>query len=284
MIRYLEAEEKGRTRALWNEAFPEDSVSFGDYYYKEKTKDNRILVCEEEGRIVAMLQRNPYAVSMRGDVRTCDYIVGVATAVSERHKGHMRSLLLTMLRDMQEERMPFAFLMPARESLYYPYDFRFVFDQPRWVLGYNKDLRRTPLEGSALYKELADWQNAWLKRQYEVFAVRDPAYLERMEKELKSENGFVNLIYEDDWFIGMESEWGLKERELRYLYTGERYRTLAGTKPAIMARIVCMPEFVKNIRLSEACPEDEVTVEIGIHDLFVHHRRADPVAVRVCPA
>ena len=80
MIRYLEAEEKGRTRALWNEAFPEDSVSFGDYYYKEKTKDNRILVCEEEGRIVAMLQRNPYAVSMRGDVRTCDYIVGVATS------------------------------------------------------------------------------------------------------------------------------------------------------------------------------------------------------------
>ena len=86
---------------------------------------------------------------------------------------------------------------------------------------------------------------------------------------LSSENGFVNLIYEDDWFIGMESEWGLKERELRYLYTGERYRTLAGTKPAIMARIVCMPEFVKNIRLSEACPEDEVTVEIGIHDLFI---------------
>ena len=151
MIRYLEAEEKGRTRALWNEAFPEDSVSFGDYYYKEKTKDNRILVCEEEGRIVAMLQRNPYAVSMRGDVRTCDYIVGVATAVSERHKGHMRSLLLTMLRDMQEERMPFAFLMPARESLYYPYDFRFVFDQPRWVLGYNKDLRRTPLELSLIH-------------------------------------------------------------------------------------------------------------------------------------
>lgn len=30
-----------------------------------------------------------------------------------------------------------------------------------------------------------------------------------------------------------------------------------------------MPEFVKNIRLSEACPEDEVTVEIGIHDLFI---------------
>ena len=36
MIRYLEQEEKGRTRELWEEAFPEDSVSFADYYYKEK--------------------------------------------------------------------------------------------------------------------------------------------------------------------------------------------------------------------------------------------------------
>lgn len=86
MIRYLEAEEKGRTRALWNEAFPEDSVSFGDYYYKEKTKDNRILVCEEEGRIVAMLQRNPYAVSMRGDVRTCRLY---------RRRGQRRSASVT---------------------------------------------------------------------------------------------------------------------------------------------------------------------------------------------
>lgn len=269
MIRYLETEEKGCTRALWNEAFPEDSSQFCEYYFKEKTKDNQVLVCEEEGRIVAMLHRNPYMISMRGDIKRCDYIVGVATAVSERNKGHMRGLLLTILRDMQEEKMPFTFLMPARESLYLPYDFRFIFDQPRWVLRYNKDIRRAPYNGNTLAEDLAQWQNAWLKRQYEVFAVRDQAYLERMEKELKSENGTCSLLYDDDWFIGMESEWGLHEREMRYLYTGERYRTLAGAKPAIMARIVCMPEFVKNIRLSEGCPEDEVVVEIGVHDLFV---------------
>lgn len=269
MIRYLEPEEKGRARALWREAFPEDSESFGDYYFEEKTKDNRILVCEEDGRIVSMLHRNPYRISMRGDVKTCDYIVGVSTLVSERHKGHMRSLILAMLRDMQEERMPFAFLMPARESLYTPFDFRFIYDQPRWVLHYNKDIKKVPYSGGALCEDLAEWQNAWLKRQYEVFAVRDAAYLERMEKELKSEEGTCRLIYESDWFIGMESEWGLKEKSMRYLYTGERYRTLAGSKPAIMARIICMPEFVKKIRLSDDCPEDEVAVEVGINDLFV---------------
>ena len=36
MIRYLGTEEKGRTRALWNEAFPEDSSQFCEYYFKEK--------------------------------------------------------------------------------------------------------------------------------------------------------------------------------------------------------------------------------------------------------
>ena len=48
MIRYLEQEEKGRTREIWEEAFPDDSKSFVDYYYKEKMKDNRVLVFERE--------------------------------------------------------------------------------------------------------------------------------------------------------------------------------------------------------------------------------------------
>lgn len=117
MIRYLETEEKGRCLDLWREAFPEDSTEFCDYYFKEKMKDNKVLVREENGEIVSMLHRNPYRIYMRGSEAVCDYIVGVSTLVAGRHKGYMRSLMLAMLRDMQEERMPFTFLMPARESL-----------------------------------------------------------------------------------------------------------------------------------------------------------------------
>ena len=50
MIRYLETEEKGRCLDLWREAFPEDSTEFCDYYFKEKMKDNRVLVREEKRR------------------------------------------------------------------------------------------------------------------------------------------------------------------------------------------------------------------------------------------
>ncbi|MBQ7795191.1 MAG: GNAT family N-acetyltransferase [Lachnospiraceae bacterium] len=269
MIRYLEQEEKGRTRELWEEAFPDDSKSFVDYYYEEKMKDNRVLVFEREGQILSMLHRNPYRLWLRGEEKTCDYIVGVSTKISERGKGRMRSLMLAMLRDMQEEHQPFTFLMPSRESLYTPYDFRFVYDKTRWVLRYNKDIKRTPYKAGTLTEDLAQWQTAWLKRQYDVFAIRDEAYIERMDKELASEGGECRLIYDDDWFVGMESEWGLKEREMRYLYTGERYRSEAGTKPAIMARIVCLPEFIKHIRLKEDCPHDKLILEIGVNDLFI---------------
>lgn len=275
MIRYLEQDEKGRCRKLWAEAFPEDSESFCRYYFEEKMKDNKVLVREEEGEIVAMLHRNPYSLYLRGQICPADYIVGVATKAAERHKGHMRSLLLAMFRDMYEERMPFTYLMPARESIYRPFDFRFIFDQPRWVLKYGPEIGKTPCGDESLLEDLAEWQNAWLKRQYEVFNLRDAAYLARMQMELESEDGGCCLIYDGDRFIGMESEWGLTEREQRYLYTGESYRSLASTKPAIMARIICLPEFAKHIRLAESCPEDEVTVQIGVNDLFLPQNQGE---------
>ncbi len=273
MIRYLETEEKNRCRALWNEAFPEDSEAFCDYYFDKKTKDNRILVCEEDGEIVSMLHRNPYRIFMRGTETECDYIVGVATAVSERHKGHMRSLMIAALHEMQKERMPFVFLMPARESLYLPFDFRYVFDQPRWVLRYAPQIRKEPLHGTELLSELAEWQNAWLKGQYDVFAVRDEAYLSRMQEELESEDGTCRLIYNGENFIGMESEWGLEKREMRYLYASENYRTEAGERPAVMARIVSLPEFMGPIRLAGDCPENEITIELGVQDMLIPYNQ-----------
>ena len=68
MIRYLTEEERGLSRDLWEEAFPEDSRSFDDYYFSEKIKENRILaLCrDEEGvspaSIESMIQLNPYEI------------------------------------------------------------------------------------------------------------------------------------------------------------------------------------------------------------------------------
>ena len=63
MIRYLETEEKGRCLELWREAFPEDSTEFCDYYFKEKMKDNKVLVREENGdRINSFIIHLPFVI------------------------------------------------------------------------------------------------------------------------------------------------------------------------------------------------------------------------------
>ena len=114
--KYLSAEERGWTRALYQAAFPEDTERFVDFYYQYKTRDNQILVLEQDGQIVSMLHRNPYTMIMNGYEFLADYIVAVATEKAFRHQGCMRKLLEKALNDMADQGMPFTFLMPARCS------------------------------------------------------------------------------------------------------------------------------------------------------------------------
>ncbi len=125
-IRYLSQEEKESSRALYEEVFVEDEKAFVDAYYQIKAADNRILAAIEEGNIVAMLHRNPYTFRFRGKCVRADYLVAVATRQPYRHRGLMRSLLTKALEDMEREKQPFAFLMPADEAIYLPFDFRLM--------------------------------------------------------------------------------------------------------------------------------------------------------------
>ena len=94
MIRYLEKREFGACRPLWEEAFPEDSREFADYYFDKKVLQSDVLVKEDDtGRIVTMAHMNPYRVNVGKKMWKLDYIVGVATAADSRHRGHMRECL-----------------------------------------------------------------------------------------------------------------------------------------------------------------------------------------------
>ena len=112
MVRYLEKSEYGKCRPLWEEAFPEDSKSFADYYFSEKLPGSKVLAIEgEEGKLLTMAHLNPYTISVNGKKWELPYIVGVATAAHQRHKGYMRQVLNQMLRDLNQEKKPFCFLM-----------------------------------------------------------------------------------------------------------------------------------------------------------------------------
>lgn len=277
MLRYLAKAEKGLCRELWEEAFPEDSQSFDDYYFSEKMKDNRVLVRTEDGRITAMLHRNPYQINIRGQRQWCDYIVGVATCRDKRQRGYMRQLLERMLQDMAEEQMPFCFLMPADPAIYRPFDFVYIFDQPQWRLKPDvKELERQPLlpwknsfGGKRYLAAIAAWMNRWLDIRYQVYALRDEAYLLRFLKELASEAGTFDVMYDGGAIAGVHSTWGIGKREQRLLMCEPRYCEEYGpAKPAIMARIVDLKQFVRVIGLTKeaAARQGEVTIALAVKD------------------
>ncbi len=158
-IRYLSHEDKEDSRALYEEIFVEDEEAFVDAYYQIKAADNQILAAVEEGNILAMLHRNPYTFRFRGACVQADYLVAVATKVQYRHQGLMRQLLTKALGDMKREQQPFAFLMPADEAIYQPFDFR--------------------LMGNEDEEGLASLEEKQLAEEYDLYIEKDASYQRR---------------------------------------------------------------------------------------------------------
>ena len=166
MIRYLLDNEKGKSEALYRAAFPEDKDAFVEYYYSYVTRDNKILVLEQEGEISSMLHLNPYRLSVNGTAVDAYYYVAVATKAECRHQGMMRKLLVKSLRDIYEEGHPFTYLMPANRAIYEPFDFRIVYQQKKVEL---------PLDPQAANEKMA--------KLFDVYTLRDHWYVEKMLEE-----------------------------------------------------------------------------------------------------
>ena len=196
-IRRLETEEHGKTRALYEEIFTEDSKAFVDYYYAEKTKDNQIYVLEEDGAARTMLHLNPYTLMVNGHKKQVHYIVAVATQEAYRKRGYMAAVLKKALRDMYAAGESFTFLMPAAEGIYLPHDFRTVYEQERRYYKAGQETAGYVPAAEGDCADLAEAANAYLTRKYQVFALRDSAYYERLLKEYESGVGKLMIRRED---------------------------------------------------------------------------------------
>lgn len=234
-IRRLNIEEHGETRALYEEIFSEDSKAFVDYYYTEKTKDNKIYVLEEDGGIRSMLHLNPYMLMVNGNQKQAHYIVAVATQEEYRKRGYMAAVLKKALRDMYAAGESFTFLMPAAEEIYLPHDFRTVYEQERRYYSEGRETSGYVPAGEGDCADLAEAANAYLTRKYQVFALRDSAYYERLLKEYKSEGGKLMVRREEGKITGCLPAVpdGKEEKE----------------KPRIMTRIVDVRRMLMSMSL-----------------------------------
>lgn len=233
-IRKLSVQEHKLTRPLYEEVFPEDSRSFVEYYYSEKTKDNIIYVVEKDGDIQAMLHLNPYLFHINGQKHVLHYIVAVATRASYRKRGYMGALLGKALEDMYSREEAFTFLMPAAEAIYLPYDFRTVYEQERRY--YKEGSKSSTVKELQVEecRELAEAVNAYLEKNYQVFAIRDEQYYERLKKEYGADNGKL-MVYRRDGVIS-DCRFDVVEKEKE--------------RPKIMVRVVNAERMLTSLKLN----------------------------------
>lgn len=273
VLTYLDAEDKDETKHLWHMCFPEDSESFIEYYYKEKTKDNEILVKKDNGLLISMVQYNPYAVKLRGRLWKLDYLVGVATEESRRREGHFRDVFVKMLHDEEAAGKPITYLVPANPAVYAPMGFTFIGNVASYELTEEakKTLTRTVCQDTPEdCGRAAVYMEQWLGARYEMYTRRDAAYVSRLIKELASENGTLEFLEQDGRLVGLDAYWGWEVREHRLLYAEDAYTVKTGEKPWNMARLTNIGALLAAFGLKQAEQQGEekrmLTLGIRMND------------------
>ncbi len=240
VLTYLDEDEKDETRPLWHMCFPEDSESFVDYYYRDKTTDNEILVKKDNGFIISMVHKNPYMVKLKERLFKLNYLVAVSTEENRRREGHFRDVFIKMLHDEEASGKPITYLVPVNHEVYDSMGFTFVGNITEYELTEEakKTLtRRTCQDIPADCERAANYMEQWLGARYEMYTRRDSAYVSCLIKELASENGTLEFLEHDGELIGLDAYWGVEVREHRFLYADEQYTVKIGEKPWNMARL-----------------------------------------------
>lgn len=189
-------------RELWRECFG-DPKEYEDFYFSKVYPENKVYSKKGKG----MLHLNPYNCYVQGKCMKLHYIVGVATAKSERRKGVMRDLLEEALWDMYEKKEPFTYLMPADVRYYEPFRFYSISKKRHaYPLKNEKKNRKLQfLEYEAFLKlriesqkKVFDYINQQLAKKYNVFALHDKAYMDLLYEEKRCQGGDVIFCF-DKW-------------------------------------------------------------------------------------
>lgn len=263
-IKRLKGIECLQAKDLWKKVFSEDTEAFTEYYFQNKAPLNTGFVLEKEGRIKSMLYLTPENMRIGKKQFPSSYIVGVATNKTDRHQGHMTTLLKEAARWMYEKRQPIAFLMPANPAIYAPFGFRFIYERPVWKAD---TLQKGSLEKltEENWQEAADFAEKLLMEREVLHIERNREYFALLDKEVRAQNGCIYSHRSSDRMDGLcvytqeEGEADIQEILAEADIEKEMALREEKTKPVIMARIMNLCEVLALFHTEEAF---EVTLQV----------------------
>lgn len=268
-LAYLSQEQKATTRPIWESIFKEDTPKFLDYYYDyyccyDKSSKNNLILCkysdDSSDNIISMLHLNSYRVSLNKNIFDINYIVAVATLEKHRKKGYMSQLLINSFNQMYNQKMPFTFLRPAKDEIYLPFGFTYIYNHKLLELVNSDELIFEDIN----FENLKDFDllagltnNYFINNYYSTYCVRNREYMLTLLHEVKSENGRITKMYEgsisEDNLIGYYVFWGdyIRAIFLNSKSKFDSYTRVKSSKPLVMGRVINVVSFLESLTLKD---------------------------------
>lgn len=242
-------------RSLWDAVFADPAV-YAEHYFTHHCRDNTILTLYDDARpdtLLSMLHMNPYTLSIHGSELSGYYIVGVATRPESRHQGHMRTLLENMFTLCNRSHIPFVHLMPAREEIYEPFDFRTVCKQQIYHGTQNSLSDTVPfLSLSEKYqKKVVDFAEQWLSGQYQIYTCRNLSYYITSALEMRACGGDLQVRLSGEKvcsIIAYTNEEQMEIMDYCGALPGDTCLLPPQERPCIMARVTDFAKLAKYMR------------------------------------
>ncbi|MFW9919951.1 MAG: enhanced intracellular survival protein Eis [Candidatus Thorarchaeota archaeon] len=101
---------------------------------------DQFYLVEDDGRPIARARMIPFEQNIRGVWKRMGGIASVSSAPETRRKGHIRDLMIFLLKEMHESDIPFTTLYPFKEEFYAR--FGYVPSQPKMMFQIKADTLR----------------------------------------------------------------------------------------------------------------------------------------------
>lgn len=208
MVRYLEQNEKQNIRSLFEECV-RSSKELTDYYFENVLPNNYVVVNEEDGQIVSMINLVPKTAIIGKLKSRIMYIFGVGTMQYIRQQGYMKELMNTVVKDMYQDMEAFTYLIPDGEGnaqIYRKYGFEYVMDKPsvkplaNWKKATHSLILRKA-DRSDLVR-LAIFAQSSTEKQYKVTLSKDADYFKELYKLIEVEGGEIEIYIENKVIMG----------------------------------------------------------------------------------
>lgn len=116
-IRPLNAADKQQARDIWELRF-HDSLSFIDWFFRERYTPETSFCAEKDGHIVSIAHGSVMQIRIRGTVFPAMMISGVATLPGYEGQGLMKRVLFALFSECRRRNIPLAFHKPSHFSIY----------------------------------------------------------------------------------------------------------------------------------------------------------------------